>query len=488
MRFNTLNRLLTSLILAAAVTAAAQAADKSPSSELTLYRSDDAGLFNGSASGNSSAGYAMVREPRSLTLTSGLQDISLAGLPRAIDSETLALSFDNDDARVISQRLQLAQGANAMLDSLIGEPVQVINSSGQNIASGTLLAAGENLLVRNADGSSSVIHDYAAVRATGPREAGVGARLDLRLQAKRAGAIKAHLSYATHGLGWRASYVGTLQPGSACTLKLQSRASVANRSGRDWSDTVLTLIAGSPNVDQASGPRPMMLKAMVARSADSLPQQSRLDEYRSYRLPDPVNLPDQSVSLLPLYATRTVDCTRTALYENGNRYNPARPMIDPGFSSGGDESITSTLSLKAFDSFPAGTLRVLSNDARGVPQFIGEDRIDDTPKGGEVKVTLGTAFDLRASRTRTGFTVDKAGHTMDEAFRISLDNASDVVRVVTVREHPNRWRQWTLVSSSSQPSKKGTDTLEFQVKVPAGGKAALNYAVHYAWTAQDEAQ
>lgn len=482
------NRLLTGLAIATAVVASAHAATPSPSTEITLYRSDDAGLFNGSANRDSGAGYAMVREPRSLTLMPGSQDISLGGLPRSIDSEALALSFDNDDARVISQRLQLAQGANAMLVSLVGEPVQVIGSAGQSLASGTLLAAGENLLVRDADGSSSVIHDYAAVRATGPREAGVGARLDLRLDAKRAGAARAHLSYATYGLGWRASYVGTLQPGSACKLQLQSRASVANRSGRDWNDAALTLIAGAPNIDQASGPRLVRFKAMAARSADNMPQQSRLDEYRSYRLPDPVNLPDQSVSLLPLYPTRTVDCTRTALYENGSSYQPPRPMIDPGFNPGGNDHITSTLSLKAFDSFPAGTLRVLGNDARGVPQFIGEDRFDDTPRGGDVKATLGAAFDLRASRKRTGFSVDKSGHSMDEAFRISLSNASDVNRVVTVREHPNRWRQWTLASSSIQPSNRETDTLEFEVTVPAGGKATLDYALHYTWTAQDQAQ
>jgi hypothetical protein len=84
--------------------------------------------------------------------------------------------------------------------------------------------------------------------------------------------------------------------------------------------------------------------------------------------------------------------------------------------------------------------------------------------------------------------VDQAGRTLDEAFRITLTNAGDSARTVTVREHPNRWREWKLASSSGKPSRQTTDTLEFRVNVPANGKAVLDYAVHYSWTATDKPQ
>jgi hypothetical protein len=183
-----------------------------------------------------------------------------------------------------------------------------------------------------------------------------------------------------------------------------------------------------------------------------------------------------------------MDCERTALFDNGNGYQPAQPMVDENFNQDSGGAIVSTLKLQAFDSLPAGYLRVLTADKNGTPQFIGEGRINDTAKGSDATITLGTAFDLHAERTRTHFSVDKAGHALDEAFRIVLSNASDSARVVTVREHPNRWRQWTLVSSSSKPSQQSTDTLEFKIDVPANGKATLDYAVHYAWTASDQPQ
>jgi len=313
----------------------------------------------------------------------------------------------------------------------------------------------------------------------------IGSSLSLRVDAARTGQARAVLSYPTSGLGWRAAYVATLQAGNTCRMQFESRASVANRSGRDWRDARVTLIAGQPNMAKASAPRPVMMAARsFGAASDAMPQQDSIGDYRSYTLPGTVDLPDGSVSQVPLYASRTLDCERTALYENGNRYQPQQPNINRNFDQGGS-AIVSTLKLKAFDSLPAGYLRVLTADRNGTPQFIGEGRIDDTPKGSDATITLGTAFDLRAERTRTSFNVDKAGRTMDEAFRIDLSNAGDSPRTITVREHPSRWRQWILASSSSKPSQQTPDTLEFRIEVPANGKATLDYAVRYSWTADE---
>lgn len=458
--------------------------------ELTLYRSDSAALYASDGDGNINDGYAVVREQRAITLVSGDHDIVIGDLPAYLDPEALALGFPAEEAKVLSQRLLLAQGQNAALVGLTGRQVDVLGNNGQPLVSGILLRAGDGLLVRDGNGNTTLVRNFAAVRSSGG-DFPTGSSLSLHVRAARSGTTHAVLSYPTTGLGWRAAYVATVQPGAACRMQFESRASIANRSGRDWRDTKLTLIAGEPNMAKASAPRPMMAMARnfsaKAQEAD-LPQQAGLADYRSYTLPAAVDLPDGSVSQVPLYATRTMDCERTALFETGNGYQPQQPMLGADFTQGSGGAIVSTLKLRAFDSLPAGYLRVLTADRQGAPQFIGEGRIDDTPKGSDATITLGTAFDLRAERTRTAFTVDKASRSMDEAFRINLSNASDSARTVTVREHPNRWRQWTLVSSSEKPSQQTTDTLEFHVNVPANGKATLDYAVRYSWGADENPQ
>lgn len=450
-------------------------------SDITIYRSDDASLFaNDGAS--VSAGYAMVREPRSLDLAAGVQDVQLGGLPLYLDPEALALQFDDAKTSVISQRLQLAQGGSALVGDLVGRKVDVLGDQGNVIAIGTLLSAGGTLQIRQAD-VTVLVHDYAAVRAIGTVDG--GSRLDLRVDAQHAGPATAQLSYVTGGLGWRASYIGTLADAGACRLDLQSRASVANRSGSDWHDAQVTLIAGEPRLDKPAAP--VMTMAFRGKAAD-LPQQSPLADYRSYRLPAPVDLPDGSVSLLPLYAPKSIACERTALYETGGSYQPPQPMTQPSIMVEGPTNVVGTLAFRAFDSLPAGYLRVLARDNRGAAQVIGESRIEDTPKNGEVKLTLGNVFDLRAKRERTAFHVNRDGRTMDEAFRLVFTNAGDSARTVTVREHPSRWRTWVLASSSLKPTVTTADTLGFAVKVPAHGSATLDYAVRYTWTADDQPQ
>ncbi|MFC5525283.1 DUF4139 domain-containing protein [Rhodanobacter ginsengisoli] len=479
--------LATALVAALAGLSPAHAAE---ATALTLYRSDSAALYASNGDGSVDDGYAVVHEQRALNLAAGTQDVVIGDLPIFLDPEALALDFPGHEARVISQRLLLAHGANAALTGLTGHRVDVLGSNGESLVDGTLLRTGDGLLVRDQLGHTTLVTRYAAVRTQGA-DFPTGSSLDLRLDAAHAGQARALLSYPTSGLGWRAAYVATLQSGTRCRMQFESRASIANRSGRDWRGTRLTLIAGEPNMAKASAPRPMMAMARgfnAKAGAAELPQQEGLGDYRSYTLPAIVDLPDSSVSQVSLYAPRAVDCVHTALYENGNRFQPQQPMLSEDFNPDGGNTIVSTLKLRAFDSLPAGYLRVLTADRHGTTQFIGEGRIDDTPKGSDATITLGTAFDLRAKRTRTRFSVDKAGRTLDEAFRIELSNAGDSARTVTVREHPQRWRQWTLVSSSSKPSQQTTDTLEFRIEVPAGGKAALDYAVRYRWTPDENPQ
>src|SRR5690606_25380015 len=132
-----------------------------------------------------------------------------------------------------------------------------------------------------------------------------------------------------------------------------------------------------------------------------------------------------------------------------------------------DRAITSTLAFTAPDALPAGTLRAWTKDRDGAPALLGEGGVADTPRGQRVSVQLGQSFDLRASRERTAFHVDVNAHSMTESYRIALTNGGDAARTVTVREHPNRWREWSVPSSSIKPSKQTPQLLEFEVPVPA---------------------
>ncbi|MGH8163950.1 MAG: DUF4139 domain-containing protein, partial [Rhodanobacteraceae bacterium] len=333
------------------------------------------------------------------------------------------------------------------------------------------------------------VHDYATV-ALQPGAVNGGGSVLLDVDANSAGARDAQLTYSASGIGWRAAYSATLASGESCRMHFDPLASIANRSGRDYDGATIKLVAGQPNLAGGT-PRMYAAKAMVSNSlatAAPMPQQRALGDYRSFTLPGVVDLPDGTVTLTPLYAARELSCQRQYLLEAGGVWQPPKPLISADYDTGSykDQPIASTLIFDASDALPAGMLRAYTVDHDGASELLGQGNVPDTPKNKRVEVRLGESFDLRASRERSAFSVDQTARTMDEAYRVSLSNGGDAARTVSVREHPNRWRVWTLVSSSVKPSKQTPDTLEFPVNVPAHGDATLEYRVRYTWTAKDE--
>jgi hypothetical protein len=472
------NRLI--LATAAIITVSASAADPA----LTIYRSDSDALFEG-GSAPIADGQAIVHEQRTLQLAAGKQTVIIDGLPAMLDTEAVAIDL-GAAARILAQRM-VSAGDAGVLAAHRGERVQVFGANDKPVADGVLVALdGGNLGVRGSDGRISYVRDF--VRVQFPEGSGLpGSTLQLVLDGK-AGAAPATLTYPTAGLGWRAAYSALLRDDGACKVQLDALASIANRSGRDFPAATLKLIAGAPNFAKSSGgPRPMNMRSMAAAAApEAMPEQSSLGDYRSYAIDGDLDLPDASVTQVPLYASRELPCERRWLFESGGAWFPAKPMLSPeGWQNGGGP-VQSQLKFSAAENLPSGNLRVLTRDKDGRTELLGENRIGDTAKGRDVDVNLGVAFDLAATREHTSFNIDKAARQMDEGFRITLTNSGETARMITLREHPNRWRGWTMLSSSQKPDKQTPDTLEFRIAVPASGKATLDYVVRYAWTPNDE--
>ena len=481
-------RLLCTALLALLSTPAAFAAT---TTRLTIYHADNDALFSGGTQGTLDAGHALVHETRALDIAAGAHLLRIGGLPATLDPEAIAVGFGGGPAvDVLGQRVQLANAsASGALDGAIGSNVSISTNMTGNTQvaptlNGVLVGASDNgLLVRTSNGSIHFVHQYASVTLPPDSVAG-GSSLLLDVDAKSAGKRDALLTYTTSGLGWRAAYTATLADGNACRMQFKPEASIANRSGRDYAGAALTLVAGQPNLGNREVRMfSMAAPAPMAAKARPMPEQAALGDYRSFTLPGAVSLPNGTVTLTPLYAPQALSCQRQYVVEDGGAYFPPRPNTnDFGAQDYQDRAIASTLAFTAPDALPAGTLRAWTRDGHGAPTLLGEGGVADTPKGQRVSVQLGESFDLRVSRARTAFRVDAAGHTMNEAYRITLSNGGDSARTVTVREHPNRWREWSLTSSSIKPSKQTTQLLEFEVPVPAHGRAVLDYAVKYTWT------
>ena len=484
-------RLLCAAIAALLATPVAFAAGNT---RLTIYSADNDALFSGGNQGTLDAGHALVHEQRALGVAAGNHEIRIGGLPATINPEAVAVGFGSGaTVSVLGQRVVLANAStNGALDGAIGSQVSV-QTGGMSVAtggggfSGELLGASDSgVLIRTSDGKVHLVHQYQSVTLPADSVSG-GSSVLLDVNAKSAGSRDALLTYTTSGLGWRAAYTATLEDGGTCRMQFKPEASIANRSGRDYDGTAIQLVAGQPNLGNRGVRMYSMAKAPAPMAAEAaMPAQASLGDYRSFTLAGAVNLPNGTVTLTPLYPAQALSCAREYVIDNGNAYFPPKPNTnDYGSQDYRDRPIASTLAFKAPDVLPAGTLRAWIADRDGAPTLLGEGSVTDTPKDQRVSVQLGESFDLRATRERTGFQVDAKAHTMTEAYKVTLTNGGDAARTVTVREHPNRWREWTLASSNIKPSKQTPQILEFKVPVPARGDATLTYTVRYNWTARD---
>ena len=139
-------------------------------------------------------------------------------------------------------------------------------------------------------------------------------------------------------------------------------------------------------------------------------------EYHMYTLGRPTTLPDNSTKQIELFPTaRNVPCEKVMVYYGlTSRYGVyGRPMTDRNFGVTSNKKVDIYLRFKNEKEIgmgmplPSGRIRVSQRDpADETLEFIGEDKIDHTPKDEEVLIKLGSAFDVVGERRQVDFKVD----------------------------------------------------------------------------------
>lgn len=488
---------MTRTLLASAIVFALSAL--SPASfaadSLTIYSGD----FDSVAQGEGQPGgpgLALVEQDLAFDLAKGTQQQRLPGLPRALDASSVVLKLP-PGVRLLGQRFDFALGAQGeLLRRALGQQVTVEQSVGgqRQTHTGTLLFAGDGeLSLRLPDGRIRVISNYSSYDLVdAPGALSNLPTLAWTLSSGGAGRQPFQLNYSTAGLAWRAEYnIDARGQGSDCRLAFDGAAMVVNRSGSDFDDVNLTLVAGEPN--RARGGIEVMAtmakaeRGMIASDA-SAPQAQPSGEYQAYRMPNPGDVPQGSVQAIPL-VDRAEDVACERRYETSTQmggWRPPYPILDENFSAGDaqPQPVIATLRFRnAKDRglglpLPAGRVRMFEGR-----DFLGEATIGHTPAGANVSLAIGNVFDLGAERSREDFKLDREARTITERVSVLLRNAKAVPATVRVGERLGRWTDWEIESSTVPAVKRDAQNVSFDVAVPANGETRLVYTVRYRWAA-----
>jgi hypothetical protein len=446
-------------------------------------------------------GYAMVRHDRPLKIESGRSQLRFTDVAALIDPTTVTFtSLSDPNTRVLEQNFQFdLVSTDKLLLKFIDKPITVERAVGNqnSTVTGTLLSAVDGLVLRGNDGTIHSLRDYSSVRFPDlPGGLNTKPTLVWDLASQRGGEQKTRVTYQTGGITWWADYNLIFNEGKDANsgfLDLSAWVSIINQSGATYPDSKLKLIAG--DVHRAEAPQAKMVRGRAMEMAaaamdDGGFEQKAFFEFHLYTLGRRTTLPNNSTKQIELFdQAKQIPAKKILLY-----YGLAQPYFWPSPYTEREIGVAMNKKVDVYLEFkndkqyglgvplPAGRIRVAKLDsADSSLEFIGEDRIDHTPKDERVLVKLGSAFDVVGERRQVDFTVDTKARWMEEEIEIKLRNHKDQPVEVAVKENLYRWSTWKMLTKTHDFEKEDARTIYFPVRVAKDAEAVVRYRVRYTW-------
>ncbi|MFZ1947254.1 MAG: DUF4139 domain-containing protein, partial [bacterium] len=407
----------------------------------------------------------VVRDVRDVKLERGLNAVSMTDVAARIDPTSVRVDVAGEgEISVVEQNFEYdLVNPEKLLQKYLEERLAVTTEDGK-IYEGNLIGfdGGNLVLDMGADGVALLARDKVKDVVLPPGEQGLVVKPTLfwHVEASRTTSAEVEVAYITDGLNWHAEYVATLGEDDK-SLGLASWVSVENQSGATYEDARLKLVAG--DIHRAEKKGPMVMYEMARADAAPRMEEKAFFEYHMYTLEGATTIKEKEVKQIQLFPETLTPAAKLYSFD-ASKGEGIRVVMK--FTNSAKSGLGIPL--------PAGKVRVYKADVDGSLEFLGEDRIDHTPRDEEVKLYIGDAFDVVVTREQKEFN-RVSDHVFMETYEIAIANHKDQDITVTVDEHV--YGEWKVTSSSHAAKKIKADTAQFEVPVGANGKAVLTYTV-----------
>jgi hypothetical protein len=410
----------------------------------------------------------LVRERRVLELGAGETVYEFRDVAERIDPTSVHLRpVDGKGGLVVLEQNYEYDlvSSDKILEKYLEHPVDVYFKQGGAVLSGVLLSHGRGGIVLSDTGGGKldvVLDDVRNVELLGEVSDFVTRpTLVWKLDSDGAGKREVEVEYLTGGISWHAEYIALADEPNRF-VDFAGWVSVENNSGAEYKDAKLKLVAG--DVGRAMPEPRFDMEYAGARAAKAAPmvEERTLFEYHLYDLERPTTIRKNEVKQVSFVPNTKVAITKEYLYEP--RRNEDKVAVNLEYLN--DEKSGLGIPL------PAGLVRVFQDDGRGGSEFVGEDRIDHTPRDEKVRLRVGYAFDIAAERK-----------VLDEN-RLSerLQTRTVEIKIRNRKEEDVRvkvWEgiegDWTIERENFDHRQEDARTAEWTIPVPAGAEVVLTY-------------
>jgi hypothetical protein len=422
----------------------------------------------------------LIKDMRQLTLPGGLTELRFGEVAAKIMPQTVHIkSLTNpNQLHVLEQNYEYdLLTPRKLLDKFVGKEIMVLKDGIEMPI--TILSTNEGLVYK-LGGRVFTGQPHNLIFPSIPNNLISQPTLLWSLENRNANAQKVEATYLTRGLNWKADYVAVLDSKDK-NLDLSGWVTLDNQSGATYQNARLKLVAGDLNrVVEEYRARDAMAERMELASKVASPApfaEQAFFEYHLYSLQRPTTIKNQQTKQVSLLSADRIPVAKRYIFTGSpqyfhSRYTGSIPKRKVGVFVELANKKNNNLGMP----LPKGTLRVYKADGDGSLQFIGEDRIDHTPKDEMVKIKMGDAFDVVAERKQTDWR-KIADNLYEAAFEISLRNHKDEPVTVSVIEP--MMRDWEILTSSHTHKKVEAHTAQFEIPVAKDGETKLTYRVRY---------
>ena len=273
------------------------------------------------------------------------------------------------------------------------------------------------------------------------------------------------VSYLSKGFNWVANYVVEIL---TSTLNIAGWAEIENQSGSTFEAAKVKLIAGDVNRITEDDDDDYRISEKIEYMCTEMPspqaEEKSFFDYHMYTLNNLTTLKDNQTKQINILNGQNVPYRK--YYILNMREDKVNVVIE--FANKKECGLGTAM--------PKGKIKLYTADeADQSLEFLGEDKIDHSPKDEDIKLTIGNAFDITFEFKE----VDRRKRDGFEHYKYECLIKNHKEEAVEVRFAHQVWDIWEMVSSTHDYNKKESWLLEYSVSVPADSeiKVCFEYKI-----------
>jgi len=424
----------------------------------------------------------LVKDTRLIDLKPGVHELKFMDVAAKIDPTTVHIKslINGSSLNVLEQNYEYdLLSPQKLLEKFVGQKVQLAtinpDTKKEEIVEATLLSTQGGNIFQIGD-KISIGHPGRLLLSRIPENLIPQPTLVWMLENKLSKPQKLEASYLTSGINWKADYVAVLNKLDTMT-DLTGWVTIDNRSGAAYQNAMLKLVAG--DINRVQGEMKMDYARPMAAAKEASPQfkEESFFEYHLYTLDRRTTIKDNQTKQMTLLDANQIPLKKLFIFAGSPQYyyyqmNQGSNKQKVGVFLELENSKKNNLGMP----LPKGTVRVYKEDKDGSLQFIGEDRIDHTPKDEKFKIKIGEAFDVVGERIQTDY--KRLGSNLFEvAFEVSLRNhKKEEIQVWVEEPIPG---DWEMLSNSHPFEKLQAHLIRFDVPVAKDKEVKVKYRIRF---------